>query len=790
MVSDQKASLSASPRKKNKALPKLAPRLKDATSSSTAPEENAENGTEDVGQGAIAGPSSPTRRRRRPSVSRRRSSSISAAASLISSYSTSAPHHDAQDAQQDGRKNVKESWVCACMAGEHNRTQDSSDDEARSFFGGKASPYHMALVTVMFSLASDMPLASQFKVYTYMMCQIHQVKNKGFLLRYASEYISSWHSAYNLTDIHTTRIPPAPELPSDPVCNDVWVEDATSTYAAAMATVGALISLVLLNRCSVLSERFGRKPLLLLTHILLASSTLVFKLSVLLPTYVGAAVLYVAVVILEASAGAPLRIAIQNYVVDTTVASQRAAALSFTDGFGQIGAFPSSTIGGWLSAVTQNFFAPFYASIASYVVAMTYILLFVPESKKRHRHTLIDDFEHFSTQDAAPPAQRQSSYAQSEEASSEPGTESNSGGHRMDQRKSRMQKIINRYNFLAPLSVFIPRRRVNRFDLHAKGCVDWRIFNLAIIVLLEESFQVFLIPILLLYNSRVFGYDVVQNGYLVSLLQGVRALYLTVIFPRAITKLRDLFAWLRSKTPASLTHANQSASAGEAAPLLGCYQRGGSGWQGVCEERIKAEQRIERGRLDIIIMCLSYLLCTASFFLLSTTHNWLHDDKENHVHASSTLSFPSWAGLALSIIGIQLGAGATSLRTALLVNAVSEQEDEAEEVRALRSEQWHAHLHGTSATLQRHKRTIHHERHQSKALAANQILCTAIYALVPLLTSRIFGMGLEANRPELVWLFKGAIAALSAAATVVLFLNWSINARHAQKVQAHRSTYT
>ena len=68
---------------------------------------------------------------------------------------------------------------------------------------------------------------------------------------------------------------------------------------------------------------------------------------------------------------------------------------------------------------------------------------------------------------------------------------------------------------------------------------------------------------------------------------------------------------------------------------------------------------------------------------------------------------------------------------------------------------------------------VHHDRHQSKALAANQILCTAVYAFVPLLTSRIFGIGLNIDRPELVWIFKASMAGLSAVATFVLILLYS-----------------
>lgn len=792
-MSSGRATLRASPRKKNKPLP--SPRLQQhqqqanrtalptpINTSATAggcPEEEADNV---FGQGATAGPSSPTRRRRRPSAGRRRSSSITAAAALISSYSTSPVERANRDRKEDGydkgHEDEGESYEERDFARGQGQqgSQDGGSEEdfggdavetvqdARQAFGrGRASPYHMALVTLLFSLAQGMPLASQFKVYSYMMCQVFQ-RRTGAVPMFT-----------------VTTLPSAPELPSDPICEDVWVENATSTYAAAMATVGALLSLVLLNRCSRLSEYFGRKPLLLITQILLALSTLVFRLSILLPTYVGVAVLYVAVMVLEASAGAPLKIAIQNYVVDTTSETQRAGALSFTDGFGQVGAFPSSTLGGLLAAVTHQFFAPFYASLAVYAATTAYLLVFVPESKKRRHHTMIDDFEHLgeSDQQDTPTKQSQEEDHQSaHEHETEGDTDADTdGGIGTESYFSSVdghtevawwRKLLYRLNFLAPLSVFLPRTQAT--GLSPTLCAqNWRLPILALIVILEESFQVFLVPVLLLYNTRVFGYDVVQNGYLVSLLQGTRALYLTVCFPWAVGKAR---AWVQRRK-----RRDEDAPPNERTPLARSRSAN--------DEESESQKSEERGKLDITIMLLSYLLCGASFCLMATTRAWSARFDEPKGEQGKRVLSP-WIGVAVAIVGVQLGAGATSLRTALLVKAVSEREDqrEAREQREeLRQRRGHngppgldrrtsglASLLSVSTSSADAPLRVHHDRHQSKALAANQILCTAVYALVPLLTSRIFGAGLQIDRPELVWFFKAGMAGASALATLILLL--------------------
>lgn len=122
--------------------------------------------------------------------------------------------------------------------------------------------------------------------------------------------------------------------------------------------------------------------MLLISEVIFALGFAAFRLAVALPKYLGVVVLFVAIVSLGASAAGPLKVSLQSYVVDTTSDSQRTIALGFIDGFGQIEAFPSSTLGGFLAAVTGEFFAPFYASIALAGLSFFYILVLLPKSKR------------------------------------------------------------------------------------------------------------------------------------------------------------------------------------------------------------------------------------------------------------------------------------------------------------------------------------------------------------------------------------------------------------------------
>lgn len=469
-------------------------------------------------------------------------------------------------------------------------------NEARRVFGrGTPSPYFMAAVSFLTSLVQGLPLASMFKVYTYLMCEVYQ----------ESGALSSEPAPSSLFG-GLPQIPAPPQLPHPPQCNDPRVQKTTSAYAASMATGGALVALVLLNRVTRLSRRIGRKPMLLIPAVGLALGFASFRLAVALPSaYAGAAVLAVAIVCLEASAAGPLKVGLQSYVVDTTSESQRAAALGFIDGAGQLGAFPSSTLGGFLAAVTGYFFAPFYVAVGLAAITFFYVLVLVPESKRHRTHTFIDDWEQSAETRENGEQQHggqrhdgeeeETADGQREEAAEDTAairdsrrvsyTASEQSTSTADPPLGRARRWLRKVNFLAPLGVFAPRRRTPSSPL------DVRLLNLALIVVLEEIYQVFLVPTLLLYNSDVLSFDVLSNGYLVSLLQGLRALFLTAVFPPAVAAARR---WVSARAKKAKKGARQQ---GEREPLLG--SGGGGETAALASARTKEE---ERGKLDIFLM--------------------------------------------------------------------------------------------------------------------------------------------------------------------------------------------
>uniref|UniRef100_V5ERZ2 Major facilitator superfamily (MFS) profile domain-containing protein n=2 Tax=Kalmanozyma brasiliensis (strain GHG001) TaxID=1365824 RepID=V5ERZ2_KALBG len=726
----------------------------------------------------------------------------------------------------------------------------------------------MAVVTLLGSLASGMPLASMFKVYTYIMCEVYDPTIRDEPIGHGgSFFLSAVRNLFLTTGpaIETTmKLPPAPELPNPPRCSLPWVQKSTSSYSAAMVTVGALLGLMTLSRASTLSRRFGRKPLLLIAHAVIALAILVFRFAVVLPPVAGAVVLYCAVVFSEASAGAPLRIAIQNYVVDTTSEAQRAGALSFIEGFGQIGAFPSSALGGLLASLTNEFFAPFYADCGLMLLAVAYILLLVPESKPGAEHTFVDQWLHSD--------EVESGSSQEDQEVPSPAVEGDQDGEQDDSHmtwptvhsdrdtsKLHWRSRLRKLNFLRPLVIFWPQRRhytptteqdiinaplqrsrdqrqdQDRDDLNRgqhteltpgmhklESRMDFRLLNLAAVVVFEETYQAFMVPLLLLYNSERFGFDVLQNGYLVSVLQSTRALFLTAIFPpgvalarryvaklglarrrKQIKKLKEAARQQRRKARGGQSGDGGAADRDERSPLLrngsssqydGITSRdygrassddariGGEGESRQARRRpsykstaspsyskSKSNQRssmasgfsvgsrnwethsiftssasdlikrIQRGKLDISIMVASYLLATASFLVMASSAKAPTTSPRPSSSASEEgrqglwWSSP-WIPLVLSVVLLQISSGSTSVRTALVVNAVSEDD-------------------------------------QTKALAAHQILVTVVAAVVPLLTSFVFGVALERGHPEMVWLFKAMFAALAAVGAVGLF--WS-----------------
>lgn len=642
---------------------------------------------------------------------------------------------------------------------QHSNQSTASTDSAASFAGdaaetyqearqafekGTASPYFVAVVALLCSLSQGLPLASMFKVYTFLICEVYDEKDTHGLEATSPPTSSVWTMTSSAaSSIMGIKIPPAPELPHPPQCNSPAVQQTTSAYAAAMATVGALLALTLLDRVTKISRHFGRKPIMLLPQLLIALAFVGFRVSVMIPQYAGTVFLFCAVVIFEASAGAPLRISIQNYIVDTTHDSQRAAALSFIEGFGQLGAFPSSTIGGFLAAITGEFFAPFYASIAVALVTFVFILILVPESKKHRHHTLIDNWEHSEDISRRQQLRQRESYM-SGANDSYISTETN------ESVRKGWKHHLRQINFLQPLAVFLPTRHSQTSgSRRRRGTLDFRLLNLAFIVVFEETFQVFLVPMLLLFNSDVFGFDVLQNGYLVSLLQATRCFYLTIVFPPAVSVARRWISQHVQKQKEKKRQSRQGSdgndsSPGESSPLLSARpdndRRASQISQAASEMTANtvATKDEQRGKLDVFLMVFSYALATASFLLLASSRK-------------VPFSTP-WIPLALGVLGIQLSSGATNLRTALIVNAVSKED-------------------------------------QSTALAANQVLCTVVYASIPLVTSLVYGSGLERGLGEVVWLFKGGfafLACLSSLALLVTSRGKSAKLEQAEEEQGER----
>ncbi len=531
----------------------------------------------------------------------------------------------------------------------------------------RASPYHMAFVTLLSSLGQGLPLASMFKVYNLIVCRLQ------------NRYISY--------EAQPSLLPAAPELPPEPNCDTPWVQQGTSAYSAAIATVGALTALLLLDRANRLTQRFGRKVLLLIAILILAAGYSAFELSVSLPAVLAAILLFVAVLTVEASQGTLLRVATQAYVVDTTEDESRAGKLSFIEGFGQIGAFPSSALGGWLAAVTGSFNAPFYACSLTFVVAWLYVLILVPESKKRHQSTIIDDLTISGGRSDA--GNDGTSMTTADETAAESSSQSS-------MRRSWL-------SFLRPLKLFLPMRARHSADESRAG--RWTLFNIAVIIFLEECYQVFLIPLILMFNADILNFDVLRNGYLISILQGSRALVLTVALPLLLSALRKLRDWIYVRRSDAeerrpLLQESEHDASSSATPSSGSPPGAGSS--------------ADPGHLELSLLLLSYVLSAAGFATL----------------AMSRRTNPLVAQVA-GIITIELGSGATSLRLALLTEAVPKDQ-------------------------------------QADIIAASQMISTCVFAILPLLSSLIYSSGLAAGFPEAVWLFKAGFAALAAVSTLPL----------------------
>ncbi|KAE8233715.1 hypothetical protein CF326_g1252 [Tilletia indica] len=646
-------------------------------------------------------------------------------------------------------------------------------------------------------LAAGLPLASLFKVYTYVLC-------------IAFPPPSSSPKPHLLF-----KLPPAPSLPfPDPTCpTNPQIASSTSSYAATVTALASILALTSIDRASAMTRRFGRKPLMLLMHILLILGYTVVRFGVALSQasasspqrksgIPGLVLVMIGAILAETAQGAPLRIALQNYIVDTvpnehsgnedddeeeeeeeeegeegghsssSPASSRASALSFLDGIGQLGAFPSSTLGGLLAAATAAFFAPFYAAIVCVGLAFAWALLGVPESKMDRQHiAIIDEFD----PSPSSPAQGENSAAQSSSSSRQEETSGTAANEGQDSShpttlRSRFRKWLRFLNFLKPLAVFAPVRNSPSADAQqasSSSFFDLRLPILALLILAEETYQAFLLPAFLLYCSDVFGYNQLQEGYLISILQGSRALWLTLIFPRLLGWARGAVARRAERRALKA----REAAGDEGRPLIAPSSGEESGVE-------KAVSRA-KARLDMLVLILSYLLSILAFLLIAsaraayTPPSKGEGEKERRGEGEGAKR--AWWTLIVGIVVLQLASGSASVRTALVVNAASGSSAARERLSTHR----HRATGAVAATANEEEPEEEEEEEtsastaESLALAANQILITITTALMPILTSLVYSRGLQAKPnplPEAVWLFKAGVAGLSAVVCVVLAL--------------------
>ncbi|KAL9939222.1 hypothetical protein V8E36_002035 [Tilletia maclaganii] len=315
----------------------------------------------------------------------------------------------------------------------------------------------------------------------------------------------------------------------------------------------------------------------------------------------------------------------------------------------------------------------------------------------------------------------------------------------------------------------------------------------ALLILAEETYQAFLIPAFLLYCSDVFGYNQLQEGYLISILQGSRALWLALIFPR-------LLGWARgfvSRRAERRWHsASQNSEQDERSPLLSSNQNGTSSSPSADREHhgkgAEAAKNRACARLDMLVLLFSYALSILAFLLIASTRKYAKsgisssffslkkgdgDGNSDGGPKGDAANGVGWWLLITGIVLLQLASGFASVRTTLIVDAASAPaarqrlgsgtaaaESNADPTGDGLAQQ-DGDGHGGDQGVQGEEGDkCSTSTAESLALAANQMLITFTTALMPILTSLVYSRGLQAQPhalPEAVWIFKAAVGALS-----------------------------
>ena len=276
-------------------------------------------------------------------------------------------------------------------------------------------------------------------------------------------------------------------------CRIPEVQSRTSNFTLICTVIAGCISAVTSPKLGALSDRYGRKPILIATSVGTMAGEIITIFAATYPQSFPVDLLIVGYALDGLTGSFIVALAVSNaYATDCTSPAVRSTAIAFFHGCLFTGIAVGPIIAGYVVKMTGKVVVVFYGSAGAHIFFIVFVALFVPESVSKRRQALARE--------------------KNSQLSKDRGSDSG-------------RAVSHKLNVLAPLAVLRPTGPGSSPELRRN------LFLLAAVDTIMFGVAMGSMSVILLYTNYLFGWKTFEQGRWMTIVNMCRVFGLVVILP-------------------------------------------------------------------------------------------------------------------------------------------------------------------------------------------------------------------------------------------------------------------